>query len=120
MARYMLNASTMGRRERYSEVVELLLAKDDVDPDVKAGQYDHTVLFLAAKGGHEAVIKVLLERGKVDINATDKIGRTALMLAAESGREAVVRLLLQICNANINATDINWPDSVHVRSREWA
>jgi len=53
-----------------------------------------TPLSRAAGGGHEAVVKLLLETGKVDVDSKDSYsGRTPLSYAAESGHEAVVKLL---------------------------
>lgn len=46
-----------------------------------------------AKGGYEAVIKVLLETGKVDVYLEDNSSRTPLSRAAESGHEAMAKLL---------------------------
>ncbi|KAK0704469.1 heterokaryon incompatibility protein-domain-containing protein [Lasiosphaeris hirsuta] len=51
-----------------------------------------TPLQWAARQGHEAVVKLLLERG-ADIEAKDWAGRTPLWWAASQGHEAVVRLL---------------------------
>jgi ankyrin repeat protein len=44
--------------------------------------------------GHEAVVKLLLEKG-AELETKDKSGQTPLSLAAENGREAVVKLLLE-------------------------
>ncbi|KAH6981804.1 hypothetical protein BKA56DRAFT_549653 [Ilyonectria sp. MPI-CAGE-AT-0026] len=56
--------------------------------------YGRTPLIWAAKGGHEAVVRLLLDRG-ADIEAADEDeGQTPLLWAAEEGYEAVVRLLL--------------------------
>jgi ankyrin repeat protein len=55
--------------------------------------YGRTPLTWAAKGGHEAVVKLLLETGKVDVNSKDMNGQTPLSWAAEGGHEAVVKLL---------------------------
>lgn len=52
-----------------------------------------TPLSWAAGGGHEAVVKLLLETGKVNINSKSKDGRTPLSWAAENGHEAIVKLL---------------------------
>jgi ankyrin repeat protein len=52
-----------------------------------------TPLSWAAGGGHEAVVKLLLEMGKADIDLKDKYSRTPLSWAAEGGHEAVVKLL---------------------------
>ncbi|KAK3334642.1 hypothetical protein B0H65DRAFT_481234 [Neurospora tetraspora] len=48
---------------------------------------------MAARYGHEAVVKLLLDTGKVDVGAKDKDRRTALHMAAENRHEAVVKLL---------------------------
>src|ERR1700733_14246179 len=51
-------------------------------------------LSLAAKRGHEAVVRLLLARDDLDINSKSRTGDTAVYLAAKRGYEAVVRLLL--------------------------
>ncbi|KAK3339432.1 hypothetical protein B0H65DRAFT_476487, partial [Neurospora tetraspora] len=48
---------------------------------------------IAAKNGHEAVVKLLLDTGKVDADAQDQDGWTALYIAAKNGYEAVLKLL---------------------------
>ncbi len=53
-----------------------------------------TPLFQAAMNGHEAVVRLLLETGKVDINSRDGKSGTPLSHAAENGHDAVVKLLL--------------------------
>ena len=57
---------------------------------VEAGQ---TSLMLASRGGHEAVVKLLLEAG-ADVASADCSGQTSLGLASRAGHEAVVKLLL--------------------------
>jgi hypothetical protein len=42
---------------------------------------------------HEAVVKLLVDTGKVDVDSRDNYGQTPLSLADERGREAVVKLL---------------------------
>ncbi|KAF8861593.1 HET-domain-containing protein [Acephala macrosclerotiorum] len=56
----------------YDAAVELLLAKDGVDADLKDSQYNQTPLLWAAKRGHEAVVKLLLNTGKVEVDSKDK------------------------------------------------
>jgi ankyrin repeat protein len=52
------------------------------------------LLLWAAEEGHEAVVKLLLEKG-AELEAKDSSGWTALIWAAEKGHEAVVKLLLK-------------------------
>jgi ankyrin repeat protein len=52
-------------------------------------------LHLAAIGGHQAVVRLLLEDYKADVEAKTNDGWTALHCAAGGGHEAVVRLLLR-------------------------
>ncbi|KAH6637286.1 ankyrin repeat-containing domain protein [Chaetomium tenue] len=51
-------------------------------------------LHIAAQGGNEGIVRMLLQQGQVDCNEQDSDGRTALMHAVIEGHEAVVRLLL--------------------------
>ena len=53
-----------------------------------------TPLAWAAKGGHEEVVAMLLERDDVDSSAADRLGQTPLFIAAREGHEGVVKLLL--------------------------
>ena len=54
-----------------------------------------TPLAWAAKGGHEAVVQMLLERDDVNPNITDRYGETPLHIAACEGYEGVVKMLLE-------------------------
>ena len=62
-----------------------------------------TALMWAATRGHEAVVRLLLEKG-ADIDAKDGDGMTAFMEAADQEHETIVRLLLEK-GADINAKD---------------
>ena len=62
-----------------------------------------TPLSWAAETGHEAVVRLLLERDDVEINAKDRWENTALIFAAYRGHEAVVRLLVERDDVEINA-----------------
>lgn len=64
-----------------------------------------TLLCLAAEYGHEALVKLLLDTGKVYLHAEDRDGRTALQLAVEKEHEAVVKLLLDTGKVYLHATD---------------
>ena len=56
---------------------------------------EKTLLSYAANQGHEAVVKLLLDTKKVDIDSKDKDGLTPLSEAADNGHESVVKLLLE-------------------------
>ncbi|KAH9212573.1 ankyrin repeat-containing domain protein [Leptodontidium sp. 2 PMI_412] len=106
--------------------VNLLLAKDGIDLDLKDSQFSRTPLSWAAENGHEAVVKLLLETGKVEavvkllletgkveVDSKDKYNnRTPLSCAAENGHEAVVKLLLETGKAEVDSgydrTPLSW------------
>jgi ankyrin repeat protein len=52
-----------------------------------------TPLYWAAGGGHEAVVRLLVERDDVEADSKDGSGRTPLSRAAGQGHEVVVKLL---------------------------
>jgi ankyrin repeat protein len=62
-------------------------------------------LLWAARNGCEAVVKMLLDTGKVDVDAKDYIGRTPLSLAAGNGHEAVVKMLVDTGKVDVDAKD---------------
>ncbi|KAM5342890.1 hypothetical protein ACJ41O_013856 [Fusarium nematophilum] len=64
-----------------------------------------TPLSWAAENGQEAVVKMLLDTDKVNVDLRDKYGRTPLSWAAQNGREAVVRLLLDTGKVDVDSRD---------------
>jgi serine/threonine-protein phosphatase 6 regulatory ankyrin repeat subunit A len=70
----------------------LLLLEKGADIATK-DTYQQTALHLAAREGHEAVVRLLIEKG-AEVAAKDVKNKwTALHWAAGGGHEAVVRLL---------------------------
>ena len=67
--------------------------------------YGRTPLSWAARNGHEAVVKLLLETGKVDVESKDNDGRMALSWAARNGHEAAVKLLLETGKVDVESKD---------------
>src|ERR1700722_7725409 len=74
-----------------------LTTDDRTDVNSKDTSYSRTPLWLAAERGDEAVVKLLLETGKADVDSKDRYdgGRTPLWWAVERGYETVVKLLLE-------------------------
>ena len=63
-----------------------------IEADLKDG-YGRTPLSWAASEGHEAVVKLLVERDDVEADSKDNYGRTPLSLAVWKGHEAIAELL---------------------------
>ncbi len=64
--------------------------------NLETRNYDgDTALILAMKQCHINIMKLLLRKGKVNIDATDNYGRTALMLAVQIGDVKATALLLK-------------------------
>jgi ankyrin repeat protein len=85
----------------------LLMGKHG-DRDIRADSkdsYGRTPLSRAATSGHEAVVKLLLDTGKVDADSKDNDGRTPLWWAATNGHEAVVKLLLDTGKVDADSKD---------------
>ena len=75
-----------------------------VDADSK-DESGRTPLSRAAAGGHEAVVKLLVEIAGVDADSKDNRGRTPLSWAAAEGHEAVVKLLLATAGVDADSGD---------------
>ncbi|KAF5675926.1 ankyrin repeat-containing protein [Fusarium denticulatum] len=83
----------------------LLLDTGNVGVDARDTKNSQTPLLLASRNGHEAVVKMLLDIGKVNIDARDKGGQTPLSCAAENGHEVVVEMLLDTGKVDVDARD---------------
>jgi ankyrin repeat protein len=84
----------------------LLDSKSSLNYDVDLeDSYGRTPLSWAVKNGHEAVVKLLLNTGKINVNSKDNNGRTLLLWAAEKGNEAVVKLLLDTGKVDVDLKD---------------
>jgi ankyrin repeat protein len=87
-----------------TEVAAILL--DCVDPNLKDTN-DQTPLSWAAEKGHEGVVKLLLDTGKVDVDSKDDTvySQTPLLWAARNGHEGVVKLLLDTGKVDVDLKD---------------
>lgn len=66
-----------------------------------------TPLIAAAKAGHEAIAKLLIETGNVSYDTRDANGCTALFYAASNGYEGIVRRLLETGKVDVNISDLH-------------
>ncbi|KAJ5618524.1 hypothetical protein N7528_006635 [Penicillium herquei] len=89
-------------RKGHESILKLLLVSENVDINLKNGDYCRTPLFFAAENGHDSVVKLLLATGIVDIDSKDIYGQTPLSRAAETGSESIVSLLLATDKVDIN------------------
>ncbi|KAF5860120.1 hypothetical protein ETB97_002027 [Aspergillus alliaceus] len=85
--------------------VEQLIGTEKVDVESRNFYYDKTPLLWVAENGHKAVVKLLLDTGKVDVDSKDPYSRASLSRAAGSGNEAVVKLLLDTGKVDVESRD---------------
>lgn len=79
-----------------------------VNVEAKDSIYGQTPLLWAAEKGYEAIVKLLLETGRVDIEARD-IYSQLLLRAAKKGHEVIVKLLLKQDVVGVNSLLRNLP-----------
>lgn len=75
-------------------IVRFLLNAWNVHPGFFNDKKKQSLLLRAAEKGRKEVVVMLLNEGRVDINAQDRLGQTPLLLAAKNGHQSIVRHLL--------------------------
>lgn len=86
-------------------VVDAILDREEAAGVVKSKSSDMALL-LAIHNDHPDVVKILLNRGRCDVNARDEDQTTALMLAAARGLEDIVTLLLGMPGIDLDAQNV--------------
>ncbi|KAK4104683.1 hypothetical protein N658DRAFT_556519 [Parathielavia hyrcaniae] len=66
-----------------------------------------TPLLWAAAAGHEAIVKLLLSTGRVDVDSRGISDFTSLWWAAEIGHEGICKLLLRTGNVDVDSRNDN-------------
>ena len=107
----LMRAASSGR----TGVIQLLLDRAHVDPNVRAGPKLHgaTALYLAAQGSHAAAVEALLQGGALVDVAVTEVGATALFVASERGCAKTVSMLLRH-GADPRLTNWNGLNAAHM------
>ncbi|CAH0029964.1 unnamed protein product [Clonostachys rhizophaga] len=86
-------------------ITKILLNIESVEVDLKESTSSMTAFGYAAMTGNEAIMRLLLDTGMVDINTKVYSGLTPLHFAAIGDQEASVRLLLDTGKADVESRD---------------
>jgi len=90
---------------RHLDMIQSLLSEGADAGKQDSGEDEETPFSWAAQNGREAIVKLLLETGKVDVDSKDSSSRTPLSWAAQNGHEAIVKLLLETGKADVDSKD---------------
>jgi len=92
-------------QNRTDQFIALVKQGINVNQQVKDAKYE-TALIAAAATNNIKIVEMLLEHSKINLDMTDKAGKTALYHAASKGHQEIVLLLLKAgCNRDIVASD---------------
>ncbi|KAL7916811.1 hypothetical protein GGI35DRAFT_49562 [Trichoderma velutinum] len=100
-----------------ADTVRGLLATNKVDPDSRDKRAGRTALSWASENGHEAVVKLLLDTDKVDVNSTNGDGGTPLHYASLRQHEDIVNMLLDTRGIDVNSQDVYGYSPLHFRKK---
>ena len=81
-------------------------------------QHKTRLLHKAAKAGQLDVVRSLVTKYKLNVDAPGKAMQTALHLAAQGGHNAVVMYLVKTAKANVGAADVSGRTPLHLAAEE--
>ncbi|KAI9666476.1 MAG: hypothetical protein M1821_004412 [Bathelium mastoideum] len=111
------NASLLAAVEQGdADLVQYLLQKG-AKADL-ANDNGTTPLLLAAKLGHEAIVRKLLETGEVTINSGFANIYSPLLVAAEKGHKAIVKQLFQTGKVNLDPRGLGDYKLLHIAAQD--
>jgi ankyrin repeat protein len=79
---------------------------------------ENEFLIEATRNGHKDIVAFLLKK-KIDINQTDRYGRSALMLASANGHAEIVKMLLEKENIEIVAFLLKKKIDINQKDKDW-
>ncbi len=85
---------TKAAGEGRTVILRLLLARQDLDKNLKAKRHGSSALIVAAMNGHIDVMRELLSHGVVDMESQRLNGDSAMHVSAYMGHVKAVELLL--------------------------
>jgi hypothetical protein len=101
-----IDCLTLASSRGLVHVVEAILDRAD-GAEILPHNASDMALLAAVSEYHIDVVRLLLKRGRCNINARDEDGSTALMAAAARGLEDVVQLLVEEPGVDLNAQNMD-------------
>ena len=99
-----------------------LLLRHEAKPDTPEAISGRTPLIMAAECGAKGIVKLLLEKGGVNVNHQDNDGMTALMLAAGNDDLDICELLIERergePSANLELKCVNGSTAIMIAAQE--
>jgi ankyrin repeat domain-containing protein 50 len=87
--------------------VNALLSLENINVNLHGGAEDLTPLMEAARAGHVDIVRRLLERPRIDIEAKAAGKQTSLLLASKGGHDTIIELLLGATGTGASVTAVD-------------
>ncbi|KAF5552234.1 ankyrin repeat domain-containing protein [Fusarium napiforme] len=111
------NALHYACRSGNIELINLIINESQRQALDEADHWGSTPLSLAARFGSVGIVRALIGTGAVEVESSDKFGRTAASWATSLGHHAVSRLLAKTDGNQDLGTDIEEEDAVQAQSQ---